>query len=309
MKIPFDIKYRPQIESGEYKAETRDGKPARIICWDMDSYNPIVALVANYPNYNGSLSEHIFSYSMDGRYSTTCSSDEDLFIVTPEEEQKFSEFELKMRKIRDLYIAMQEQGVDDRYGDAVSASLPEMIKWLTDKIELAKRGREFNKAVYIGPEELTPFESGVLNMIDDIVKCITYPNDSCIPNVHTVAAELLSLAREQLIKDGHIIEEKTSYDDVEKMSAISLEYALHCKVKDGVRRAIIDWQEFKKLAQKFIEIGKTEALKDLPRWEKQEYASQDVNVYLPTNELVYCGMAISIDELTKLPGFKESDND
>ena len=86
MRIPFDIKYRPQIESREYKVETRDGKPTRIVCWDMDSYNPIVALVANYPNYDGSLSEHIFSYSMDGHYSATCSSDEDLFIVTPEPE-------------------------------------------------------------------------------------------------------------------------------------------------------------------------------------------------------------------------------
>ena len=86
MRIPFDIKYRPQIESREYKVETRDGKPTRIVCWDMDSYNPIVALVANYPNYDGSLSEHIFSYSMDGHYSATRSSDEDLFIVTPEPE-------------------------------------------------------------------------------------------------------------------------------------------------------------------------------------------------------------------------------
>lgn len=35
MKIPFDIKYRPQIESGEYKVETRDGlHSVRIICWD-----------------------------------------------------------------------------------------------------------------------------------------------------------------------------------------------------------------------------------------------------------------------------------
>lgn len=45
-KIPFSIDYRPQIESGEYKVETRDDRPVRIICWDA-SYEdlPIVGLI------------------------------------------------------------------------------------------------------------------------------------------------------------------------------------------------------------------------------------------------------------------------
>lgn len=45
MKIPFDIKFRPQIESRKYKVVTRDDKPARIICWDAKGDLPIVALV------------------------------------------------------------------------------------------------------------------------------------------------------------------------------------------------------------------------------------------------------------------------
>ena len=44
MKIPFDMKYRPQIESGEYKVETRNGKSVRIICWDKQGECPIVVL-------------------------------------------------------------------------------------------------------------------------------------------------------------------------------------------------------------------------------------------------------------------------
>ena len=42
MKIPFDIKYRPEIESGKYKVITVvDNKPVRIICWDRKScYKP-----------------------------------------------------------------------------------------------------------------------------------------------------------------------------------------------------------------------------------------------------------------------------
>lgn len=44
----FDISYRAQIESGEFGLETRDGKPARIICWERAGYEkdyPIVALI------------------------------------------------------------------------------------------------------------------------------------------------------------------------------------------------------------------------------------------------------------------------
>lgn len=33
MKIPFDVKFRPQIDSGEYKVETEEGSPARMLCW------------------------------------------------------------------------------------------------------------------------------------------------------------------------------------------------------------------------------------------------------------------------------------
>ena len=44
MKIPFDIKFRPQIESGKYKVQTSDGKDVRIICWDAKNSYPIVCL-------------------------------------------------------------------------------------------------------------------------------------------------------------------------------------------------------------------------------------------------------------------------
>lgn len=83
-KIPFDIKYRPQIESGEYKVETRDGRPARIICWDKiaDDY-PLVALIL------GKACEIIYTYTTNGKigYGGT-GSNGDLFLITPEPELK-----------------------------------------------------------------------------------------------------------------------------------------------------------------------------------------------------------------------------
>ena len=36
--IPFDIKYRPQIESGEYKVVTDKGNQVRILDWNLNRY-------------------------------------------------------------------------------------------------------------------------------------------------------------------------------------------------------------------------------------------------------------------------------
>ena len=84
MRIPFDIKYRPQIESGEYKVETRDGKPVRIICWDRKYGYPIVGLA--YEKAAGR--ESYVNACLDG---TAPTNGDDLFIITPEEE--LTEFE------------------------------------------------------------------------------------------------------------------------------------------------------------------------------------------------------------------------
>ena len=78
-KRPFDIKFKPQIESGEYKVETKDGRPVEIVKWDLRSPHgsaPILAII--YGDYDCNR-----TYSDEG-YSTIDS--DRLFIVTPEEE-------------------------------------------------------------------------------------------------------------------------------------------------------------------------------------------------------------------------------
>jgi len=79
MKIPFDIKYRPQIERGEYKLVTRDGRPARIVCWDaLGESGELVVLVKSL----NKKAETSLRYSKDGFISAGDFSD--LFIITPE---------------------------------------------------------------------------------------------------------------------------------------------------------------------------------------------------------------------------------
>lgn len=75
-RIPFDIKYRSEIEAGKYLVQTRTGESARIICWDRAGYFPIVALVQNNE------SESTFIYSENGEYDEMVGrSVLDLFLV------------------------------------------------------------------------------------------------------------------------------------------------------------------------------------------------------------------------------------
>lgn len=113
-----------------------------------------------------------------------------------------SEYQCHMEWLRGLLINMQEIGVDDRYGDQVSSHLAIEIKWLTDKIELAKRENEFHKGMNINYDGLDDKENKVLKLINDIASCICYPNDSCFPNVKTVTNEFEQIFRQK--KDDDI---------------------------------------------------------------------------------------------------------
>lgn len=65
MIIPFNIKYRPQIESGEYKVRTASGKPARVVCWDYKSqFNETIYVLITTSDGN----EYGCPYTEDGRY-------------------------------------------------------------------------------------------------------------------------------------------------------------------------------------------------------------------------------------------------
>ena len=92
MRIPFDISKRPQIESGEYKVETKDHHFVRIICWNKNTggLDRIVALVAG-----DSGQEKTLHYTEEGWCCATGNNrDKDLLIVTPEPEM--SEMEISL---------------------------------------------------------------------------------------------------------------------------------------------------------------------------------------------------------------------
>jgi len=153
MRKQFDIKYRPQIESGEYKVETRDGRKARIIHWDLNCTSPIVAVMDAHIDLPG---EIVDVFSVSGRAFDDLESPSDLFIVTPEEE--LTEFEKAIKDMIKPYAAWpddifkeesakllflaREQFIKDGYiiekkvfYDAVEKVSPEVMKEVSENID------------------------------------------------------------------------------------------------------------------------------------------------------------------------------
>ena len=74
-KIPFDIKYRPEIESGKYLVVTRDDRPVRIVCWDRKGAYPIIGLIKD------GWREVVDIFDTDGAYNRGEAHRFDLYLV------------------------------------------------------------------------------------------------------------------------------------------------------------------------------------------------------------------------------------
>lgn len=122
MKVPFDIKYRPQIESGEYRVETKAGCPVRIVCWDMACELPILGLVL----LNDEKAEEMaVGFTNEGTNLLGEPLYDKLFIVTPEE--KLTPFEQSI-KDRFFYgeLAIEESEIKEIASELLSLAKKEL---------------------------------------------------------------------------------------------------------------------------------------------------------------------------------------
>lgn len=81
--LNFDPKFRREVESGQYKVETKSGRPVTILDWEMKCYDRY-DIVAKVSNSSGD-SEKIMLYYSSGRLisdSTDGPRDNDLVIVS-----------------------------------------------------------------------------------------------------------------------------------------------------------------------------------------------------------------------------------
>ena len=81
--VPFDVAKAKQITNGEIEGKivTRDGRNARIICWDRNNETyPIVVLV---PDKEDRIEDSLF-FTENGTYYEEGKTNDDLFIQLPE---------------------------------------------------------------------------------------------------------------------------------------------------------------------------------------------------------------------------------
>ena len=157
MKREFDIKYRPEIESGKYSVVTRAGRKVRIICWDINNDQPIIGLISC--KYKDNMCDFVAQFCTNGNYWPNGSnSDNDLFILTDEPE--LTKFEKHVQAVMENSGLI---GCRDKYKDincvkATSASLLEIAFKELEKICKTQNAPNWYKeaivnAMEIGKEE------------------------------------------------------------------------------------------------------------------------------------------------------------
>ena len=101
-KIPFDIKFRPEIEAGKYEVVTRLDTPVKILCYDARGKYPIAGLV------RGEETDSPQSWCIDGSFDGRNESLNDLFLVSAE--QELTEFEEAVRACAFGKLTNKEEG-------------------------------------------------------------------------------------------------------------------------------------------------------------------------------------------------------
>ena len=291
MKIPFTLD--AWLKDKSQKVETRDGRPARIICTDAkaDDGACIIALI---PGYGG---EEAYQFFPDGRAFSSKSSDEDcadLFLVTPEEEM--TDFEAG------LFSAFSDGWQQYLNGEEV-----DMKQWAKEHSE---------ELLALARKQLQP------------------EIDAEIEKAYKNADEVqYKKGREDLLQE---LFKDSSTEELEKELKIFHDIF---KNKDCSASAIRNWaQLFRTVAQKeyFVktnltasetikeairteyEKGRAEALKDLPRWREWDNGAAGNSEGHPIALVSGAGgirfvsvlgvtgeKYIMLDDLKKLPGFKE----
>jgi len=252
MKIPFDIKYRTQIESGEYKVQTNDGADARIICLDAESSQKkdnIVALV------KGSLgAENIQRYYVNGELISDSGrrGNKDLVIVTPKEE--LTPFEEELATIIGFAISQSVTAPDKEMATFVK-------DWSGTLLSFARE--QFKKDGYV--IEKKAFHDAVEKVDPEVMKEVS-------ENVDKIGLTKF----ERRIKDLLAIKCEIFYNediggcyDLKGLCRVILECArkqLQPEIDAEIKKAYKNADSI--VYENGVLYGKAEALRCVPRWRK-----------------------------------------
>lgn len=107
---PFDLK---AAKAGKPVC-TRDGRKARIICFDRKNHSPIIALVETFVKEYNSIREDAYYYTIDGRAINIENESRDDLMMLPEKKEGW----INIQKGADLFKSREEaerNGTDDYF--------------------------------------------------------------------------------------------------------------------------------------------------------------------------------------------------
>lgn len=183
-KIPFDIKFRPQIESGEYKVETRDGRQAKVMDWAFNDKVFGNSIAIKVTDSDG---DYALLYKHHGKQASIFPVEEgsDLIIITPEPE--FSEFEVKLWEIMKAEgspVGPREKFTNDdkkafhEYSAQLLAIAKDEIYSHESLVEYAKAAKAEGKAEALkGLPRWVKVDEG--DMLDKYSKYLLRSNEGC----------------------------------------------------------------------------------------------------------------------------------
>lgn len=152
VKVPFDLELAKKITNGEVdgKIITRDGKNARILCFDRKGTNyPIVALIEINMG-----EEDYFSFRINGDYDTIENNSKDLFIKIPE----YREFK------NGDFIAFGE----DKENPSIGILRKMNLKYHDDYVVLNKKGILFDFCGFVYKNLRNATEEEKQKLIDSL---------------------------------------------------------------------------------------------------------------------------------------------
>lgn len=284
-KIPFTLE--AWLKDKSQKVETRDGRPARIICTDAKADDD-ACIIALIPGYGG---EEAYQFFPDGRSFSSKSSDEDcadLFLVTPEPE--LTEFEKALESFYNHHLQVctyDNQGtVEDSLHDGASKLIAIARKQLQPEIdaEIEKAYKTADEVQYKkGREDLLQelFKDSSTEELEKELKIFhdIFKNKDCSASAIRNWAQLFrTVAQKEYFVKTNLTASET--------------------IKEDIRT------EYEK--------GRADVLKDLPRWKK----CNPNTIYRTECSLIVNGIGryiildgymIDVDRLKKLPGFKDDE--
>lgn len=211
MKYQLDINRKQDIISGKINIVTRDGNPARILCWDYKGGFPIIAAVTSGD------SEITRYYSYDGHTDgLPFETGFDLLMAINDSKRKF--------KIGDLITSVDGRGV----WHARVKELNEHSYYCTTDCGTATISYDAeDKYILVEEQELSNFERALKHIIEEALE------DGDTHNLKADAENLLWTARKQLFPHLQLCTENIEYSSQDFLVRANDEWCVTNELRPG----------------------------------------------------------------------------